>query len=72
MQPIGEHHAVVTAGQRGQPNTQADVFFTIAVILQGLRTGEGRNDRQTLRTEWFHRTLLGLENFSRFNDAVIQ
>ena len=55
-----------------EPNTQADVFFTIAAILQGLRTGEGRNDKQTLRTEWFYRTLLSPENFGRFNDAVIQ
>jgi hypothetical protein len=59
-------------GLPDEPNTQADVFFTIAAILQGLRTGEGRIDRQTLRTEWFYRTLLSPENFGRFNDAVIQ
>lgn len=59
-------------GLPDKPNTQADVFFTIAAILQGLRTGEGRLDRQTLRTEWFYRTLLSPENFGRFNDAVIQ
>lgn len=55
-----------------EPNTQADVFFTIAAILQGLRTGQTGKQKQTLRTEWFYRTLLSPENFDRFNDAVIQ
>lgn len=53
-------------------HTQADVYYTITAVLQGLRTAEGGIGKKTLRTEWFYRTLLSPENFGRFNDAVIQ
>lgn len=56
----------------GGKHTQADVFYTISAVLQGLRTAEGGVGRKTLRTEWFYRTLLSPENFGRFNDAIIQ
>lgn len=53
-------------------HSQADVFYTISAVLQGLRTAEAGIGKKTLRTEWFYRTLLSPENFGRFNDAVIQ
>lgn len=53
-------------------HTQADVFYTISAVLQRLRTAEAGIGRQSLRTEWFYRTLLSPENFGRFNDAIIQ
>ena len=56
----------------GGSHTQADVFYTISAVLQGLRTAEAGIGRKTLRTEWFYRTLLSPENFGRFNDAIIQ
>lgn len=49
--------------------TQADVFFTMAAVVQGLRTqtkGEG------LKNNWLQQTLMGPENFGRYNDGVIQ
>jgi hypothetical protein len=61
------NEATVTA-----PHTQADVYYTISAVLQGLRTSDPGVGKKILRTEWFYRTLLSPENFGRFNDAVIQ
>jgi len=55
-----------------RPHSQADVYYTMGAVLQGLRTAEPTAALKTLRTEWFYRTLLSPENFGRFNDAVIQ
>lgn len=49
--------------------TQADVFFTMAAVVQGFRTqpkGEG------LKNNWLQQTLIASENFGRYNDGVIQ
>lgn len=63
---------------RGLPeedHTQADVYFTIASVLQQLRANAGRGGkpgRSAIRTNWFQQTLLAPGNFGRFNDDVIQ
>jgi hypothetical protein len=49
--------------------SQADVYFAIAAVLHSLRNGiSGR--RLTYRSH--ERSVISPENFSRFNDAVIQ
>lgn len=53
------------------PHSQADVFFTIAAILQNLRTRQAGDD-DALVTNWFQQTLLSPANFGRFNDGIIQ
>lgn len=53
--------------------TQADVFFTIAAVLQRLRANADKVGAQrALRADWFQQTALAPENFGRFNDGVIQ
>lgn len=52
--------------------SQADVFFTIAAILQQLRTAPTSVGAEALRTNWLQQTLLSAENFGRFNDGIIQ
>lgn len=52
--------------------TQADVFFTIASILQHLRTKPSGAGTQAIRTNWLQQTLLSPENFGRYNDGIIQ
>ncbi|MFC3711019.1 hypothetical protein ACFOMD_00460 [Sphingoaurantiacus capsulatus] len=54
-------------------SSQADVFFTIASVLQFLRaSAEKPGVRAALRDNWFQQTLLAPGNFGRFNDGVIQ
>ncbi|MNH76579.1 hypothetical protein D3C73_288540 [compost metagenome] len=63
---------------RGLPegdHTQAEVYFTIASVLQQLRANAGRGGKpgkSAIRTNWFQQTLLAPGNFGRFNDDVIQ
>ena len=53
--------------------SQADVYFTIASILQQLRANaESPESGGALRNDWFHQTKLAPENFNRFNDDVVQ
>lgn len=52
--------------------SQADVFTTVAAVLQGLRGGTRRAPASMLQTAWFYKTVLDPENFGRFNDGVIQ
>lgn len=52
--------------------SHADVFFTIASILQRLRTKPSGAGTQALRTNWLQQTLLSPENFGRYNDGIIQ
>jgi len=59
-------------GAPGDPHSQADVFFTISSVLQQLRANAEINKPRALRSDWFQQTLLGPENFGRFNDGVIQ
>lgn len=51
--------------------TEADVFFTVATVLQKLRSSVSPNAR-SIRTNLFQQTLLAPENFGRFNDGIIQ
>ena len=53
-------------------NTQADVFTTMSAVMQKLRDAPDRAGGEVLRTNWLQQTLLGPENFGRFNDGVIQ
>lgn len=53
-------------------HTQADVFFTIASVLQRLRANVHYPDRRAILSNWFQQTLLAPSNFGRFNDDCIQ
>ncbi len=54
-------------------HSQADVFFTIASVLQQLRANaEYLNKPAAIRTGWFQQTILAPGNFGRFNDDIIQ
>lgn len=54
-------------------HTQADVFFTIASVLQQLRANAHRLGRTSaIKSNWFQQTLLAPGNFGRFNDDIIQ
>jgi len=54
-------------------HSQADVFFTIASVLQQLRANaEHLNKPAAIRTGWFQQTILAPGNFGRFNDDIIQ
>ncbi|GAB5457592.1 MAG: hypothetical protein Hens3KO_06220 [Henriciella sp.] len=54
-------------------STQADVFFTVASVLQRLRANaETDPTRPAIRSVWYHQTVLDPANFVRFNDDVIQ
>lgn len=58
-----------------KPHTQADVYVTIASVLQQLRANAGKSGkpgRAAIRANWFQQTLLAPGNFGRFNDDVIQ
>lgn len=50
--------------------SQADIYFTMAAILNNLRNNPDA-DRKLINTQ-FTRTLLEADNFNRFNDGVIQ
>lgn len=55
------------------PSSQADVYFTIASVLQQLRANvESQDSSRSLRNDWFHHTRLAPENFNRFNDDLVQ
>jgi hypothetical protein len=53
-------------------NSQADVFVTMAAVMQRLREDPVGPNQEALRTNWLQQTLLSPENFGRFNDGVIQ
>ena len=57
----------------GRKYTQADVFFTIASILQRLRANAQSGAADTaIRNAWYHQTILDPSNFTRYNDDIIQ
>lgn len=56
----------------GKPHSQADVLFTIASVLQQLRTAGQQAGERTIRANWMQQTILSPENFGRFNDGIIQ
>jgi hypothetical protein len=51
---------------------QADVFFTIAAVLQRLRANAFVPGNRRIISNWFQQTILAPGNFGRFNDDVIQ
>jgi hypothetical protein len=52
---------------------QAEVYFTIASILQKLRSNaEHPHEPRALRSNWFQQTVIAPDNFGRFNDGIIQ
>lgn len=53
-------------------HSQADVFFTIASVLQQLRANAHKVAKPAIRSNWFQQTILAPENFGRFNDDIIQ
>ncbi len=61
--------ASLSAGQ----HSQADVYFTIASVLQQLRVNsESSQSQSAIRNMWFHQTVIDPSNFARFNDDIIQ
>lgn len=60
-------------GVPGRPHvTQADVYFTIASVLQQLRANVHRSQKAAIKSNWFQQTVLAPGNFGRFNDDIIQ
>ena len=56
-----------------EQHSQADVFYTIASVLQNLRTRESKKGQDNgLNNSRFEHTVLSPSNFGRFNDGVIQ
>jgi hypothetical protein len=53
-------------------HSQADVYVTIASVLQQLRANAHRGQRPAIKSNWFQQTILAPENFGRFNDDIIQ
>lgn len=52
---------------------QADVYFTIASVLQRLRANAFElSGKRRIVSNWFQQTILAPGNFGRFNDDVIQ
>lgn len=55
------------------PYSQADVFFTIASVLQQLRANGWKAGKSSaIKSNWFQQTILAPGNFGRYNDDVIQ
>lgn len=52
--------------------SQADVFTTIATILENLRSGEGIDRERQLTNTTYDRSIISSETFARYNDGVIQ
>ena len=60
-------------GVPGRPaHTQSDVFFTIAAVMQRLRTNARGPASRAILSNWFQQTVLAPANFGRFNDDCIQ
>ncbi len=56
-----------------EEHSDADVFFTIASVLQQLRANARQPDMSgAIKSNWFQQTILAPENFGRFNDDIIQ
>ena len=53
-------------------HSQADVYVTIASVIQQLRANAHRGERSAIKSNWFQQTILAPENFGRFNDDIIQ
>ena len=54
-------------------HSQADVYFTVASVLQNLRANAASPaQKHALRSNWFQQSLLAPGNFGRYNDGIIQ
>jgi hypothetical protein len=52
---------------------QAEVYFTVASILQKLRANaENPDEQRAIKSNWFQQTVIAPGNFGRFNDGIIQ
>jgi len=54
------------------PHSQADVYFTVASVLQQLRANAAKPHMRCLKSNWFQQSLIAPSNFGRFNDGIIQ
>ncbi|MBY5834018.1 hypothetical protein ACC778_33170 [Rhizobium ruizarguesonis] len=59
-------------GYEAKKVRQGDVFATIAGILENCRTPSKTGQAAPLSQSPFHMTVLSSENFTRFNDGIIQ
>jgi hypothetical protein len=59
-------------GVPARKHSQADVYFTIASVLQQLRSNAHKTQKSAIKSNWFQQTILAPENFGRFNDDIIQ
>ena len=57
---------------REERHTQADIYFTIASVIQRLRANSHHRADRAILSNWFQQTLLAPANFGRFNDDIIQ
>ncbi|MCZ4093428.1 hypothetical protein [Sinorhizobium psoraleae] len=57
---------------KGEKIKQGDVFATIASILEGRRKPSKTGQASPLAQSPFHMNVLSSENFTRFNDGIIQ
>lgn len=48
------------------------MYVTNASVLQQLRANAHRGQRSAIKSNWFQQTIVGPENFGRFNDDIIQ
>lgn len=56
-----------------QRHSDADVFYTMASVLQRLRANaQNQGADNAIRSNWFQQTILAPGNFGRFNDDIIQ
>ncbi|CTQ55395.1 hypothetical protein LP7551_03938 [Roseibium album] len=54
-------------------HSQAEVFFTIASVLQQLRANAQKVGKSSaIKSNWFQQTIFAPGNFGRFNDDIIQ
>lgn len=53
-------------------STNTDIYFCLSSVLQNLRTREPKKLRNSLKSNIYHQGLLAAENFTRYNDSVLQ
>ncbi|MEM5346071.1 hypothetical protein [Paraburkholderia azotifigens] len=61
-----------TPGYKEEQETSAGVLATIGALLQNAREGKFEDEALRLSTDAFQQVILHPENFTRYNDGVIQ
>ena len=61
-----------SGGQLAGKSSDADIYFCIASVLQNLRTRQPSAKKTSLMSSIYHQGLLSAENFSRYNDNILQ